>query len=120
VETTHRGPGKIVGDGKWLRWLAGEFLRDVLRKLGARGQANDRITAIKEFSGLGNNPDVSVFLELRGAQAAGPTVRIQESLMSGVGDVGNKSEKFRAASVHLAQEATKDPPCGKMMRERQK
>ncbi len=49
VETAHRGSGKIVGEGKWLRWLAGESLRDVLRKLGARGEADDRITAIKEL-----------------------------------------------------------------------
>jgi hypothetical protein len=49
VETANRGPGKIVGDGKWLRWHAGESLRDVLRKLGARKEADDRITAIKEL-----------------------------------------------------------------------
>jgi hypothetical protein len=89
-----------------------------LAKLGSGSEADHRIVAIEELSGPSDDPDIRIFDDFRGAQATGPAIRVKKAIVSSVRDVGNKTEKFSAAGIHLVQKATKNPPCGEMMRER--
>jgi hypothetical protein len=89
-----------------------------LAKLGSGSKADHRIVTIEELSGPSDDPDIRTFDELRGAQATGPAIRVKKAIVSSVRDVGNKTEKFSAAGMHLVQKPRKNPPCGEMMRER--
>jgi hypothetical protein len=111
---------EVVGERQRIRRLAVETPGDVLAKLGSGSKADHRIVTIEELSGPSDDPDIRTFDELRGAQATGPAIRVKKAIVSSVRDVGNKTEKFSAAGMHLhlVQKPRKNPPCGEMMRER--